>query len=522
MISIVITMNTLIAQWVQQNSGTNEILTDVIMLDTATAIAVGRDRSILRTSNSGTTWTNVAAPLSFVEPWNSISFFDTANGIIVGDQGSVVTTTNGGKNWTWHTISTTQKCLSAFSIGPSSFYVGTDSGWVYHTSDTGKTWTSEKISEWPIRALFTYRGPGIFLLGVSKYALTPFSICTEYVIPPPSWSESILPSFQGLGSEAFHAEFCNGGGAGFIVGVNGDLRTAPAIVRKAMSDSVWRNVSTGILRDGTFFHVSAPSAQVIYVCGNNGMIYKSANGGDTWLDQTVLTTRNMKAIFFFNEKRGFAVGDSGTILFTANGGSSSGNTAPQQFHLLHPTDGDTMPIMRSISFMWQKAIDLENDSVRYSLLISSDQGASWTTHGPTGDTTLQVQSPAQTPGPYFWMAVAMDGDLATPSLDVFKFTITSPASAEGRSALPTFALYQNFPNPFNPSTEIRFSVGRNGYTSLRVYDVLGREIRVLVNGNKSIGTYTVTFDAANIPGGIYFYRFQAGNYIETKKLIVLK
>ncbi|MGD1043769.1 MAG: YCF48-related protein [Bacteroidota bacterium] len=306
------------AQWILQNSGVNASLSDVVMLDTVTAIAVGRNGSILRTTNSGTTWIDVTAPLSFIQPWSGVSFFDTSNGIVVGDRGVVLTTSNGGKGWIWHQIPGRQKCLSALQVGPNSVYVGADSGWVYNTSDTGRTWIAEKISTWPIRSLFAYRGPTI--VGVSKYALTPYSLCTQYVIPPPSWNEKILPNFQGLGSAAFDAEFCNGGGAGFIVGVEGDLRSAPAILRKSMSDTAWREVSTGILRDGTLFSVSAPSANVIYVCGSNGMIYKSSNGGDTWLDQTVQTVQNVNAIFFYNEKYGFAVGDSGLILYTSNGG----------------------------------------------------------------------------------------------------------------------------------------------------------------------------------------------------------
>jgi photosystem II stability/assembly factor-like uncharacterized protein len=306
------------AQWVQQSSGTSAKLSDVLMLDAATAIAAGRDGSILRTTNSGATWIDVAAPLSFIQPWNGLSFYDSTNGIVVGDQGVVLTTSNGGRGWIWHQVPAGRKCLSALHVGPGAVYVGTDSGWTYHTSDTARTWSAEKISAWPIRTIFKYRGPT--LIGVSKYALTPYSLCTQFVVPPPSWGESILSSFQGLGSEAYAAEYCNGGGSGFIVGVQGDLRSAPTILRKSISDNEWRQASTGIFRDGTFLHVSAPSANVIYVCGSNGMIYKSSNGGDTWIDHTLLTNRNINAIFFFDETHGFAVGDSGLIVHTSNGG----------------------------------------------------------------------------------------------------------------------------------------------------------------------------------------------------------
>jgi hypothetical protein len=92
-----------------------------------------------------------------------------------------------------------------------------------------------------------------------------------------------------------------------------------------------------------------------------------------------------------------------------------------------------------------------------------------------------------------------------------------------RSQLPAqYALYQNFPNPFNPSTVIRYQMPVNSRATLKVYDVLGRKIATLVDGEQSAGTHSVMFNAAGISSGTYFYRFQAGMYGETKKFTVLK
>lgn len=310
------------SQWFLQNSGTKEKLTDIVMLDSLTAIAVGRNSSILRTTNAGVSWLNVAALLSYHGPWNAISFTDTANGVVVGDEGIVMTSTNGGKNWKWHQISSGQQCLSVVQTGPFSYIVGTDSGFIHQSNDTGRTWSSEKISQWPIRAFFPYRGPVIF--GVPLYALTPHSFCMRFVIPPPAWSEKIIPQFQALGSEGFSAEFSNGGGSGFIVGVQGDLRADPTILRMKLSDTSWTKVQIGILKDGVLLGVSAPSEKVIYVCGSGGMIFKSTNGGETWNDLSAPTTQSLNALNFSGEQRGFAVGDSGKIFFTTNGGGITG------------------------------------------------------------------------------------------------------------------------------------------------------------------------------------------------------
>jgi hypothetical protein len=85
-----------------------------------------------------------------------------------------------------------------------------------------------------------------------------------------------------------------------------------------------------------------------------------------------------------------------------------------------------------------------------------------------------------------------------------------------------FTLGQNFPNPFNPSTQIDFSIPRSSHVTLKIYDVLGKEVATLVEGARVAGTYTATWNAQNYPSGIYFYRFKAGSYTMTRKLILLR
>ena len=91
------------------------------------------------------------------------------------------------------------------------------------------------------------------------------------------------------------------------------------------------------------------------------------------------------------------------------------------------------------------------------------------------------------------------------------------------STLPTkFELDQNFPNPFNPSTKIRYSIPKASRVTLKIYDILGREVQTLVNEQQAPGQYTVTFSAQNLASGVYFYRISAGNFSEVKKLMLLK
>ncbi len=94
-----------------------------------------------------------------------------------------------------------------------------------------------------------------------------------------------------------------------------------------------------------------------------------------------------------------------------------------------------------------------------------------------------------------------------------------------------FELFQNYPNPFNPTTAISYSLSPNPSplgrgvwvrVTLKIYDMLGREVETLVNEEKEAGNYSVKFDAGNLPSGIYFYKLQAGNFSEVKKMMLLK
>lgn len=85
-----------------------------------------------------------------------------------------------------------------------------------------------------------------------------------------------------------------------------------------------------------------------------------------------------------------------------------------------------------------------------------------------------------------------------------------------------FSLKQNYPNPFNPSTMISFTLPTNEFVTMKVYDKLGREVRTLVNENKTAGTHSVNFFGDDLASGIYFYKIQAGSFTETKKMILVK
>lgn len=85
-----------------------------------------------------------------------------------------------------------------------------------------------------------------------------------------------------------------------------------------------------------------------------------------------------------------------------------------------------------------------------------------------------------------------------------------------------FRLYQNYPNPFNPETRIEYSLPQESKIVLTIYNILGKEVSVLENSYKSAGNYSIAFNASNLPSGLYFYSIRANNFVETKKMLLLK
>ncbi|MBI5729849.1 MAG: T9SS type A sorting domain-containing protein [Ignavibacteriales bacterium] len=85
-----------------------------------------------------------------------------------------------------------------------------------------------------------------------------------------------------------------------------------------------------------------------------------------------------------------------------------------------------------------------------------------------------------------------------------------------------YGLYQNFPNPFNPTTTINYQLPNDGFVTIKVYDMLSKEVAVLVNENKSAGYYKIDFNASKLTSGVYIYTITANNFIQSKKMLLMK
>ncbi|MBK7259621.1 MAG: T9SS type A sorting domain-containing protein [Ignavibacteriae bacterium] len=175
-----------------------------------------------------------------------------------------------------------------------------------------------------------------------------------------------------------------------------------------------------------------------------------------------------------------------------------------------------------------------------------------TPYTASADPALAVNMDARSSTPIMWVLTCARGGeepwsaldqfsiiashMPTPA-DVWTFNPTVVTDVVEAAAPSSFALLQNYPNPFNPSSDIRYQISEFSNVRLAVYDILGREVAVLVNEKKAPGAYQVRFDASSLSSGVYFYRLQvrpsdsvfgrdsrdgAGTQVETRKMLLLR
>lgn len=197
-----------------------------------------------------------------------------------------------------------------------------------------------------------------------------------------------------------------------------------------------------------------------YIACDSGYVLKTINNGINWMVQTTETHNDFNDIFFLNNQNGYVVGDSGFVFITTNGG----------MNWVKQNSGTT----RKLNEVWF----LNKDTG----FIAGDSGLLLVTY--TGGVTSLSQNYQSIP--------------------------------------EKFNLYQNFPNPFNPSTMIRFDVVRNSKVRLSVYDISGKIISTLVDQELTPGSFEYSFSADYLPSGIYFYKLETDNFTETKRMVLVK
>ena len=200
--------------------------------------------------------------------------------------------------------------------------------------------------------------------------------------------------------------------------------------------------------------------------------------------------------------------------------------SPEAFTLISPANGSEIGSLRPV-FTWEASSDPDpRDEVRYTLIVRRVTGPDSIVYKIDGitDSTHQVAVDIEIDN-YEWWVIAEDTDnkdLDRPSSEIFSLSVIVGIDDEFAGLPEEFNLYQNYPNPFNPSTIIKYALPEASRVSLTMYNIRGREVALLINGNMPAGFHEVTWDASNFASGVYIYRLQAEDFVQTKKMVLLK
>ena len=223
-------------------------------------------------------------------------------------------------------------------------------------------------------------------------------------------------------------------------------------------------------------------------------------------------------------------GDTVLTQFKISGFSASGKVAwstPSSGYSLDnlspapPQNISGAPLANAIAITWDKSLD--KDFNHFAIYRSETEGFDPTVVTPLSTTINAYFTDQNTePDKYYYYRIStfdFNGNESDYSSEL-SFIITEIGQ---ESALPTkYSLYNNYPNPFNPSTQIKFAVPQSGNVKIVIYNSLGKEVSVLKNENLNAGYYNVTWNANGLSSGIYFYKMEANNFVQVKKMLLLK
>lgn len=285
----------------------------------------------------------------------------------------------------------------------------------------------------------------------------------------------------------------------------------------------------------------------IYALGNSGWgyseIYKSTDNGETWIQNYQTDNSSSIRLYdiqFINNSIGYVYGD-GVCYKTIDGGNNwnNSNSLPRETIKYFWSDINHGFII-TIDNMLKRTIDsgntwseitLDNNNKIYDIYFVEPQ-TGWlctsqnvyitTNYGTTWEKeNIPIINSTQYPDFRKFYFYKNQGWL----VGSWGYILIRDEYLTGieEGILPkVYSLSQNYPNPFNPNTKISYSISKSGLVSLKVYDILGREIISLLNETMEAGSYEVTFDGSKCSSGIYFYKITFGDYIKIKKMVLLK
>jgi photosystem II stability/assembly factor-like uncharacterized protein len=393
------------------------------------------------------------------------------------DSGAVLYTSNSGTNWYYRNNTVIgNKCIHVISSMPGPFFfnfvtgkalcsaVLSDTTYIYRTADSGNNWAIVYQKPGCIRAIIMIDTLNGFVLG-----------------DPVGGRWTILKTTNG--------------------GINFDSLYSPP-----------QQIGSELGNYGSFVFGRIPFDSLLMFGTNSGRIYRTTNGGHNW-DTISMTFQNILTVQLGTLYESTQLNPIGYA--AGSGAAVTTNYGATWTPLSLPGSGNITSFHTELG--WGGIACYSRGSVIYS---STNYTTPFTVQytSPNGGNYAQISlSVFQFEGGFRggW-GVKDNGTLS-------RYYVLWGGIQKISSLTPKeFSLSQNFPNPFNPKTTIKYDIAKLGDVKLIIYDILGREITTLVNEPLQPGTYETEWDASNYPSGVYFYKLINPDYTETKKMVLIK
>lgn len=485
--------------WVQQNTGTGTLwFWSVRFLNENTGWASGSDK-IFKTTDGGGSWNpiqvfNPNASINFTSLSTSTSYLYSA-----GTSGMVVKSSNAGENWNALQSGPTINFSSIQFLNSSTGYVSGFLGLIgpasiYKTTSGGANWFQQTIPSvqnlYDVNFIDTETG---FVCGRGSKIL----ITTNGGV---NWNLS----FSGAtATELLYSGTFSDNDNAYAVGGYFSSLYYGLMFKTTNRGANWSKVT---LTDslGLFYSINFANSQNGYACGTGGKITKTTDGGNTWINLTSGVTTDLRSVYFINTNTGWISGASGVIKKTTNGGI---NWASQN-------SGSPTANLTSILFS-----DENNGRASGNLGVfkTTNGGLNWTPDFiQTANPINSINFINNNTG---WIA----GDYGT-----IMRTDNGVTSIEQNNEISIDYRIKsiNYPNPFNPTTKIKFYLptmaGSKTKITIKIFDIMGKEITTLYNNYLMNGTYEFEWNAINNPSGIYFYRIESTDFKDFGRMVLLK
>ncbi len=404
-----------------------------------------------------------------------IWFADNSNGWILTKSDTLFHTKDGGQTWDVQTYGSDYTIIDMQFVDDQTGWLMGDVGTILKTTDGGQTWQGQNSGVYDLIVAMD------FLDANQGWAVGENGLILKTVDGGQTWQEQRFPTDTTENQAVYFIDTQTG----WIVGAQGEYGF---IMKTTDGGATWDVV----FQDTTyrpFRSVYFRDTQNGWVGGMGGVILHTSDGGLTWVEQRRGDDKEqIRNICFLDSTTGWATGVKDYLLYTEDGGAN--------WVLVD------IPVKKKIMSLY--FTDAEHG---WAITSAGSDGSK----GGKGDEEGDDKN-------------AETSDSTSTYAYILTYSPESTAIEKGPMDLSvkSFELFQNFPNPFNPVTKIRYQIASSGMVRLDVFNVLGQHVRTLVNQYQSGGKYVVTFDATDLPSGIYFYRLKTATFSAIKQMILLK